>query len=331
MDVYLPKLYVKQSGSLRGLGAASDDNAVIAKAISDIQTALVKIANNRQETVTATIVQRRSGLVLERRFYDAFDNARGLLLEAARALDEQLDVIERADPATWNKIVGDFNKYVSRLPGVNLSSPSVAELIALAVPPIPLALMAPVESAASVAAVNAELARYETRQGAGLNGLGFFQSLVGAATGSACLTAAAAAGVVTAGAGAVVVGVGCLLAGIATTLAVSYVIYSLVKRLPTAAATSIAAADSLEGALAQVSDACKKNNLSPDQCSALAQQAAANTKPPKSVIDVPWGLIAVAAGGVALWYFWPVLVGKARAARASQVAGLSSRRRRRAR
>ena len=324
MDVYVPKLYVKQSGSLRGLRGMSD-NQRIAAAIEDVQKALVKVANNRQETVTATILQRQKGLVLDRRFYDNFDRARLALLDAARAVDEQLDNVEAADRVLWLKIVGDFNKYAAMIPGANISSPSILEVIELAVPPIPMALIAPVESAASVAAVQVELARYETRPGTGLNGLGAFPALLAPVAG-ACGTAILAAGAATAGIGAVVVGAACLLGAIAIVIAAAVVVIKLLNRLPTAAATALAAADALEDALAQVNETCKRNNLSTADCAELAKQAAKNTKPPKSMIDVPWSLIAAGAGALALWYFWPVIVGKVRSSRASQVAGLRRRR-----
>lgn len=326
MDIVLPKLYVKQSGNLYGLGAAADDNAKIVKALDDVQKALVRVANNRQETVTATILQRQKGLVLETRFYTRFEAARLALLNAARAVDEQLDIIEKQDRASWLKIQASFNKFSASIPGAVISSTSLYEVIDLAVPPIPPALMAPVESAASVAAVNMELARYEVARGSGLNGLGFFPALLGP-LGTACGTAIVAAGAATAGVGALVVGAGCLIAAIVVVVAAAVIVYQLVNRLPTAAATSLAAADSLEDALAQVNATCKKNNLSPADCAELAKLAAKNTKPPKGLFDIPWGAVAALGAGVALWYFWPVIVSKVRASRASQMAGMRRRRR----
>jgi len=326
MDVYMPKLYVRQSGSLRGLGAA-DDKQQIVKALSDVQQALVKVANNRQETVTASILQRQQGLILDTKYFYAFENAREALLVAASAVDEQLANIRAADAALWTKIVGDFNKYAAAIPGVNISSPSIYEIIELAMPSIPAALVSPQESAASRAAVNLELARYEKTRGSGLNGLGFFAPLVAPIAG-ACGTAIVAAGAATAGVGAIVVGTACLLGAIALAVAATVVVIKLVNRLPTSASTALAAADSLEGALAQVNETCKRNNLSPADCADLAKKAADNTKPPKGLIDIPWSLVGLAAGAVALWYFWPTIMMKAGSGRAAQLSGMRRRHRR---
>jgi hypothetical protein len=301
------------------------DNEVIAASLQDVQKALIKVANNRQETVTATILQRQKGLVLERRFYDDFERARVLLLEAARALDEQMNNVRQADYAAWVKILGDFNKVAAAVPGVNMSSIAFFDLIEAAVPPIPVALMAPVESAASAAAVRQELARYETKPGTGLNGLGAFPALL-APLATGCGAAIAGAAAATAGIGGLVVAIGCVLAAAAIIIATAAVVIKLINRVPTSAATALAAADSLESALEQVNDTCKRNKLSPADCAELAKQAAKNTKPPKGNIDIPWDVVALAGAGLALWFFWPAIVGKVRASRSSQVAGLRRRR-----
>lgn len=314
----------------------ADVKQEIQAAIEKIQKAFYKVANGRQSTVVGAIVARRGGAVPASRYLTQFTNARDALLAATYALDEQLAQLEKSDRATWVKILGAFNKASASLPGVNISSTSVTEIIDLAVPPISPALFVPAATAAAENAVRTEIARYEARPGSGLGGLpgqkggqlGFFQPLIGAVTGSTCLAAAAAAGVATAGIGAAVVGAGCLLLAIGAIVAATSVAVYLVKRLPTSAATALAAADSLKAATDQVTQVCKENNLSAADCAALQKKALENTDPPNSLLDIPWTAVVAGVGALALWFFWPTIVGKARSARAAQsVSGLRSRRR----
>ena len=317
----------------------ADVKQEIQNAIEKIQKAFYAVANNRQSTVVAALVARRRGAVVDSTFLIQFSNARAALLEAAFALDEQLDIIERSDRQSWLKIVGAFNEYAKKIPGVNISSPSVMEVIDLAIPPLPDSLFQPRESAQSARDALIETKRYEARPGSGLNGvpnqLGFFQPLIGAATGSTCLAAAAAAGVVTAGVGAAVVGAGCLLLAIGAIVATTAIAIYLVKRLPTSAATALAAADSLKSATDQISSICKERNLSSKDCAEMQKKALENTDPPNSLLDIPWTAVAAGVGAIAVWFFWPTILAAIRAKRGQQVAqpvsGMRSRSKRRVR
>jgi hypothetical protein len=306
-------------------------NQEIVAAIEAIQKAFVLAANGRQHTVAAALVLRSRGLTPDRTFLNQFTSARVSLLNSATALDQQLEAIRKADPNKWLEIIGAFNTAATKIPGVNISSPSVEEVIDLAVPPIPDVLFSVRESAETQRAAATELARYETAPGTGLNGLGALQTLVGAVTGKACLAAAAGAGLVTAGVGAVVVGAGCLLLSLAVIAGTTYAVISLVKSLPTSANTALAAADALVTASEQISKVCRDNNLTPEQCTELQKAGIDNTKPPPMGFDIPWTWLAVGVGGLALWHFWPTITAKVLAARSRQLAPVAGLRRSRRR
>jgi len=294
-----------------------------------------KVAKARMDYAAAAIAVRQNGEVPLASQRVSFEDARFKLLSAARVIDQQLDEVERKDPKTYVEIVGRMNEATAKIPGMNLSSPSMYELVDAAIPVLPAALYVPQESMASQAAVRAENERYSV-SGTPLAGLamrsgglnGFWAAAVAPFSMSACLATVAGLTVATGGVGAVAI-VGCALVAIAAVVAVGAVAYMLVRGVWAALNPAQAAADALGDAYAAVRKTCEDRNLDPAQCTQLLKAAAKLVKDPPRA-KIPWGIVIPVAAGAALWFFWPTIMGLAKSARAKQtpaVAGLPRSRR----
>jgi len=285
----------------------------LAKQLEAFGESLRKVGAGRARTVGVAISARQSGIIPLRKFLDQFESARVSTLQAARVLDQQMEEVRKADYQTWVRAMGEFNKAAQKMPGANISSVSIEEIVLSGLPPIPSVLFEARESAATQTAVQTELARYDVKSASQLKGLGFIP--VALFTGSACYAAAGALTVATGGLGAVAL-IACAVITVAAIVAVAVVAWPLVKGVWARLNPQQAQADALKDALTQGQEICKESQLSPDQCAALLDKIANGVNDPPNT-GIPWGLVAPAAAAVALWFFWPVIMGKARAARAA--------------
>jgi hypothetical protein len=285
----------------------------LAQQLEAFGESLKKIGAGRARTVGVAISARRSGVSPLRKFLDQFESARVSTLQAARALDQQLEEVRKADYPTWVRAMGEFNKAAQKMPGANISSVSIEELVLSSLPAIPPALFAAQESAATQSAVQTELARYDVRGPNQLKGLGFIP--VALFSGSACFTAAAAATVATGGLGAVGL-IACAVIAVAVVVAAAVVAWPLVKGVWARLNPQQAQADALSDALKQGQETCKERKLSADQCAVLLGDITKGVNDPPNT-GIPWGIVGPVAAVAAVWFFWPVIMGKARAARAA--------------
>jgi hypothetical protein len=301
------------------------------KALQDIQKTYLSLAQTRQAIVVRTLVYRDSGLEPPRDNVADFAAARENMLTAARSIDQALDMLREQDAAAWQRIEERFAEESAKLPGGRISSTSIEEVLAVGLDPISEVLFSTSSSSAAQAAADIEQANYPKT---GSGGVGFIQAWAGAVTGSACITAAAGAGLATAGVGAVVVGIGCLLLALAAVAATIYVGKLLFEFLRDVCLPSVAKSDAEARRLAALAGSTLALNktlelLPPDKRAEFARQYTEQGIKPPPEPGLPWSLILLGAGAVALWLYWPTLAGKARAFRSSQgVSGLRKPRRR---
>jgi hypothetical protein len=299
--------------------------------IQSLTQSVGDLAQARQNIVVRALILRDSGVLADQAGVADYDRARGVTLTAAQSFDKAVSALPMDARTAVQKA---FNDAVAKYPAVNISSTSFAEIIELAVPPVPDALFSAQSSAAIEAVVAVEQARYpKTGPSGAVSGLGF--AFLGPLI-TGCGTAIAATAAATAGIGGIVVAIGCVAAAV----------YLAVKAYDLATAGIDAVVDlftqdvavsrnETERVKALTENLTKLDELTkgmtPEQkAKVIEQYTAQGLKQPKADAGLPWGLIATVAAGVGLYLFWPTLVGKARSFRASQpaVAGLRRRRRR---
>ena len=95
------------------------------------------LAQSRQNIVVRALILRDSGVVADQAGVADYDRARVATLTAAQSFDRAVDKLPMAARTAVQKA---FNDAVAKNPAVNISSTSFAEIIELAVPPIPDAL-----------------------------------------------------------------------------------------------------------------------------------------------------------------------------------------------
>jgi hypothetical protein len=299
--------------------------------IQSLTQSVGDLAQARQNIVVRALILRDSGLVADSSGVAEYEQARITTLTAAQAFDR---AVAKLPTEARTAVQKAFNDAVAKYPEVKLSSPEFAEIIELAVPPIPLALFSARSSEAIERVVAVEQSYYpKTGPSGAVSGLGFafFGPLI-----TGCGTAIAATAAATAGIGGIVVAIGCVAAAV----------YLAVKAYDLATAGIDAVVDlfaqdvavsrnETERVKALTENLTKLDELTkgmtPEQkAKVIEQYTQQGLKQPKADAGLPWGLIATVAAGVGLYLFWPTLVGKARSFRASQpaVAGLRRRRRR---
>lgn len=296
--------------------------------ILDVQKSFVILAEVRQTLVTTAISLRDTGNVADVRRVNEFEASRRLMMNAAYLLDRSLDALEKEDPAAWTQMIGAFNKYAQNIPGVNISSISIAELIGLAVPAFPRKILEPVDNADIRKAVDTERRFYGMRT----QQLGFLPAL--APLISVCSTAIAATAAATAGVGGIAVAIGCGLGALAIVAGTIYVsakaaqtLLAAVDALNPAAATSRAEAERLKelaNAYKAVDEVTK--GLTPEEKKQVLKDFR-DKGLPQPETPTNWTLVAglaVAAFGIFAIYVMPRMP-----KREVSVAGLRRRSRRR--
>jgi len=309
----------------------------LSSSLRDFGQSIGNAAAARQNIVVRALIQRSAGVIPTLEGVDDYAAAVAGVLKAGESLDQTLDQLSTRDPDSYARILGAFNSELSKYPFINLSSVSARELAYTALPAIPDALFEAKDTDASNNAAIMEQANYPmTGSTTPVAGLGFFQALL-LPLGEACGTAIVAVGAATAGVGAIVVGVGCVLAAVAIVAGSIYLatrgLDALVDLFSQDVAASKAETERLKALTSEHLALDKLTaGLTPEQKTAVINgYGAQGVKQPEVKGGLPWGLIATVAAGVGLYLYWPKLVGKAQAFRASQspaVAGLRRRRRR---
>lgn len=298
----------------------------------DLGQSFQNLAAARQNIVVRALIQRAAGLVPSDEGVSDFAAARVNLLTAGQSSDAVLGQLQSSDPDAWRELIKAFNDGIAKYGVTGIGSSSVAELLDVALPPIPMALFSVKSTPESTTAEALEQAYYPmTGASSGVAGLGFFPALL-LPLSEACGTAIVAAGAATAGAGAFVVAGGCVIAGVAIAAGAIYLagkgLDALVDLFSKDVAISKAETERLKQVTANTIALDKlTEGLTPDQKTAvITQYGAQGVKQPTSD-GFPWGLALAAAAGIGLWFYWP----KLKASRTAQPAMAGLRRRRRSR
>jgi hypothetical protein len=299
--------------------------------IQSLTQSVGDLAQARQNIVVRALILRDAGFVADQAGVAEYERARITTLTAAQSFDKAVAALPMEARTAVQKA---FNDAVAKYPEVKLSSPEFAEIIELAVPPIPSALFVAKDSEAIQQVVAVEQALYpKTGPSGAVSGLGF--AFLGPLI-SGCGTAIAATAAATAGIGGVVVAIGCVAAAVYLAVKAYDLVTAGIDAVVDLFAQDVAVSrNETERVKALTENLTKLDELTkgmtPDQkAKVIEQYTQQGLKQPKADAGLPWGLIATVAAGVGLYLFWPTLVGKARSFRASQpaVAGLRRRRRR---
>ena len=299
--------------------------------IQTLTESVGNLAQARQNIVVRALILRDSGLVADQAGVADYERARVATLTAAQSFDRTVNKLPMDARTAVQKA---FNEESQKNPATNISSTSFAEIIELAVMPIPDALFSAQSSEVIERVVAVEQARYpKTGPSGAMSGLGF--AFLGPLI-TGCGTAIAATAAATAGIGGIVVAIGCVAAAVYLAVKAYDLVNAGIDAVVDLFAQDVAVSrNETERVKALTENLTKLDELTagmtPEQkAKVIEQYTAQGLKQPKADSGLPWGLIATVAAGVGLYLFWPTLVGKARSFRASQpaVAGLRRRRRR---
>lgn len=278
--------------------------------IVDLQQSLVILAQARQTLVVTAISLRDTGSVADVRRVNEFEAARRMMVDAAYKLDNALNALQKTDYQAWVQMLGAFNKYAQTIPGVNISSVSIGEIVSLAVPPFPKLILQPFDNQEIRNAVNTERQFYAMKPAR----LGFLPAALAPLV-QTCSTAITAATVATAGTATIVVAAACGLGALAVIAGGIYiaakgadVLLAAIDLFNPAAAASRAEAERLK-ALADTYRSLDTltAGLSPEEKAKVIKDFGdKGLKPPDTQIN--WTLVAglaVAAFAVYAMYVLP--------------------------